>query len=459
MIIKSREKKDKGIVELIVEVSAEEVNKAVQEVFLKNRNQISVPGFRKGKAPRRIVERMYGDSIFQNEAFDNMMPSVLKLITEESELEIIGNPEVKEINVGEEGGLYVSINAAVYPDIKLGEYKGLRAVKTDAEVAESEIDNEIAGIMLRNARFEIVDRPAAYGDIATIDYEGFINGQPLEGGKKEGDELELGSGRFFPGFEEGIQGMVAGQDRDINIVFPDNYNMDLAGKRAVFKVKLIELREKILPELDDEFAKDVSEFDTLEEYRASIREGFLLAKQKEADSAFKNALMNIITDSIEADIPDVLVEAHMEVAYTDFNRHVSAYGMDPDLYLQMTKMPPDVFRKNMRIVSEKHVKRILALEKIAEMEEIEISEEDIEEAYINMAEHSGMELDKQKESVTKKDIIREIKVKRALDLVVDSAIIEEPSAGVDIPEEPAVNEEIQDIHAANAENPVEITDK
>ena len=450
MIIKSSEKKEKNLVELIIEVSAEEFDTAMNEAFKKNRNQIAVPGFRKGKAPRKIIERMYGASIFHSDALDNVLPTVLSFAVKETELNLVGYPQVTDVNIKEEeGGLDVIISMAEYPEVKLGEYKGLSAIKLAVDVPDSEIDSEIAAVRLRNARMEKTERPAINDDTAIIDFEGFVDGEPFEHGKGEDYELVLGSNTFIPGFESKMHGMTVGEERDIDLVFPENYSEPLAGKPVVFKVKLKELREKILPDLDDEFAKDVSEFDLLEDYKASIREKLLKSKQESVDQIFENTLMDKLIESMEADVPDVMIQEQLENALNNFTQQVSALGMDPGMYLQMTNTTPEEFRENMRVSSEKQVRTVLALEKIAELEGIEVSEEDVENEYKEAAERYGTEAEKLKETVSEDDIRREIKLKRAAKIVTDSAIAEdapeesepqeaeEPAADVEKPKKPA----------------------
>lgn len=425
MNIKSCEKREKSEAEIVVEINTEEFDSAIGKAYIKIRNQIAVPGFRKGKAPRKIIEKMYGATVFHSDALDALIPSVMKTISEESGLRIIGFPQVTDVNIQDgNNGADITVAVAVYPEITLGEYKGLSAVKPAVEAPESEIDSEIAGMRLRNARIEKADRPAINGDVAVIDYEGFVDGEPFEGGKGADYELELGSGSFIPGFEEKIQGMTAGEQRDLELVFPDNYAEHLAGKPVVFKVKLNELKEKILPELDDEFAKDVSEFDTLDEYRADIREKLMKSRQTDADAIFENALMDKVVEAMEAEIPDAMIETQMDNSVESFARRLSTYGMDPAAYFQAMKVSPETFRENMRESSEKQVRVMLALEKIAEVEGIEISAEDIENEYKELAERYSMEVDKLKESVREEDVMQDLKVRRAAKVVVDSASAE-----------------------------------
>ena len=273
MNLSSSEKKDGKTAELTVTVSPEEFDKALEEAYRKNKNQIAVPGFRKGKAPRKIIERMYGASVFYNDALDIVLPTVCTHGVSESGLKTVGYPKIRDVNFGDDKSATIKFSVELYPDVTVGTYKGIAAVKQAVSVEESAVDSEIASVQLRNARIQTATRPAINGDTAVIDYEGFLDGKPFEGGKGESHELVLGSNSFIPGFEAKLQGMSAGEERDLDLEFPADYHQkELAGKAVVFKVKVNEVKEKILPELDDEFAKDVSEFDTLEEYRSSIRE-------------------------------------------------------------------------------------------------------------------------------------------------------------------------------------------
>ena len=428
MNIKNSERKEKSMADIFVEVGAEELEKALMNAYFKSRGKIAVPGFRKGKAPRKTIERMYGSSVFHSDALDLLAPQAIDLIAAETDLRIVGFPRVTDVDFKDENaGLDITVSVAVYPEVTVGEYKGLSAVKTQPEAADSEIDSEIAGMRLRNARIEKAERPAVNGDIAVIDFEGFLEGEPFEGGKDENYELELGSNSFIHGFEEKLQGMSAGEEREIDLVFPDNYAEHLAGKPVVFKVKLNEVKEKILPDLDDEFAKDVSEFDTLDEYKADIRARLVAARQEEADVAFENALMDKLIEPLDFDIPDVMVEEQMEIAMNNFAAQVSAHGMDPSTYLRIMNISPEDFRENSRVTSERQVRIMLALEKIAELEGIEVSGEDIEKEYESGAEQYKMEIDKLKESVSEEVITRDVKIRRAAQLVTDSATAEEPA--------------------------------
>ncbi|MCL1835053.1 MAG: trigger factor [Oscillospiraceae bacterium] len=427
MNIKSCEKKEKSTVEIIVEVDRDELDAAMNNAFRKNRNSISVPGFRRGKAPRKIVEKLYGEAVFRGDAIEELFPKVMSFAIKECEHKIVSMPTAEDVDFkdGSEGA-DITLIAAIYPEVALGDYKGLSAVKPAADVPDSAVDSELAGIQLRNARIETAGRPAINGDTAVIDYEGFVDGEAFEGGKGENHELKLGSNSFIPGFEEKLHGMVTGEERDIDLVFPENYVEHLAGKPVVFKVKLNELREQILPDLDDELAKDVSEFDTLEDYKNSIREGLLKANQEQSDAAFENALLEKLIETLEADIPDQMIEAQLDNGMNTFAAQISAYGMDPMAYLQMMNTTPEEFREKMRGNSEKQVKVTLALNKIAELEGIEASAEDIEKEYAESAERYGSDVDDMKERFNEDDIAMEIKMRLATKIVVDNAIALDP---------------------------------
>jgi len=428
--IKSTEKKENNEVELIIEISPEELESAVNKAFIKNRSRIAVPGFRKGKAPRKIIEKMYGVEIFLSDALDDILPDTLRFAMKESEFNIVGYPKVSDVDI-KENNTYaeVTLIAALYPEVKIGKYKGLSAPKLSVEVPEAEIESQVATMRDRNARIEKADRPAANGDIAVIDFEGFVDDVAFEGGKGENYELTLGSGQFIPGFEEKVEGMAAGDTRDIDLVFPENYKEDLAGKPVVFKVKLNEVKEKLLPDLDDEFAKDVSEFDTLDEYKADIKAKLLETRQKEVDENFENILMEQIIETLEADVPEAMVEEQMDNSMNNLTRQISAYGMQPAQYMQMLGVTPEVFKERMREGSENQVKAALALEKIAEIEKIEVSSDEVEEEYKEASERYKMEIDKLKESVTLDDIIRDLKLRKAAKLVVEHAIAEDFKEG------------------------------
>jgi len=402
------------------------LDSAVNKVYIKNKNRIAVPGFRKGKAPRKIIERMYGVEIFLSDALDDIVPDVMEFSLKATDLDVVGYPKVSDVEL-KDNNSYVEFTmiVALRPDVVIKEYKGLKAAKPAIDVSDDEIDAEIASVRKRNARIEKADRPAAKGDVAIIDFEGFVDDVAFEGGKGENYELELGSGQFIPGFEDKVEGMTVGEQKDLDLVFPEKYKEELAGKPVIFKVKLNELKEKILPDLDDEFAKDVSEFDTLEEYKADIKEGMLKTRQQDIDETFENLLMEQIVGSMEAEIPDAMIDEQVNLQMNNLNRQISAYGMQPEQYIKMMGLSPEQFKLRMRESSERQVKISLALQKISELEGLEITDDEIEEEYKDAADKYKTEIDKLKESVPKEDIMRDLKLRKAAKFVVDNAIAEE----------------------------------
>jgi len=444
--IKTCEIKEKSSAEVVVEITPEEFESALDKAFTKNRTRISLPGFRKGKAPRKMIERMYGASVFHPDALEILAPDVVKFAAGNSDLKIIGLPKITDFESGEAGeGADITVTATLYPEVTIGEYKGLSAVKPDTEVPESAVDAEIAEIRLRNARIEKVERPAAPGDVAVFDFEGFVDGEPFEGGKADNYELELGSNSFIPGFEDKMLGMEIGEERDLDLVFPDEYEEHLAGKPVIFKVKLNELREKQAPDLDDEFAKDVSEFDTLKEYKASIRERLEKVKQADSDTDFENALIEEIVESMEAEIPEVMIDEQQEITTKNFLSQISSYGIQPEKYIQMMGLTPETFMDNMRIRGERQVKVRLVLEKIAELEGIEVSPGDIEDEYKETAERYGADIEKIKESMKEEDVALNAKLRLASKVVTDNAIALKASDVGD--------EDDDEKHAAKAKKP------
>jgi len=427
--LKKCEKTEKCEAEIVIEVNPEEFQSAISKVYIKNRSRISVPGFRKGKAPRKIIEKMYGESIFHTDALEMLVPDVLKCANDESELKFFGQPQIKDIDIrSDNSGVDFILTASHYPEVTIGEYKGLPAAKPDVEVSDSEIEGEMDTIRDRNSRIEKVDRPVADGDIAVIDFEGFMDGAPFEGGEGKAYSLTIGSGKFIPGFEEKLIGMSPGEERELELMFPDEYEESLAGKPVLFKVKLNEVKEKILPDLDDEFVKDVSEFDTLDEYKEDIRNRLTTAKQANTSEEFENELLGKIVDSMEVDLPNFLVESQMDKSVNSFERQVTSYGMSPADYLKNMNVTPEVFRESTRADSEYQVKISLALDKIAELEGVVVSSEEIEDEYKKIAENLRVEIEKIKETVAEEIVIDDIKRRHALDIVLSNAVEENPES-------------------------------
>ena len=436
MNVKSCEKKEKNNAELVVEITAEEFDTALNEVYKKNKSQISVPGFRKGKAPRKIVENVYGATIFYEDAMESLLPTACAYAVRENELNSVGYPNVKDVHVNDDKSVTVTFETALYPEVTLGEYKGLSAVKKTVEVTDMDVDGEIEKVRLRNARIENVDRPAINGDTAIIDYDGYLNGVAFDGGHGENYELKLGSNTFIPGFEAKIQGMKVGEERDLDLTFPEKYHSEeLAGKDVVFHVKLNELKSQVLPVADDEFAKDVSEFDTLAEYKDHIREDLKIQKEAQAQSEFENALLAKAVENMQADIPDALIDEYVEGGVENFSAQLGQYGMNIEAYLGMTGSSLDKFRESIRPQAEQQAKLTLVLEKVAEVEGVEASDEEIDAEYADVAAQYGMELEDAKEQITKEYVVRRVKLNKAQKIIADSGIAEEAPA-----EEPAAAE-------------------
>ena len=424
MKINSCEIKEKSLAELTIEISTERMEEAMALSYRKNKNSIAIPGFRRGKAPRKMIERMFGASIFYNDAIESILPELIEFIDEKSELKTIGNPSVTDVDMKEDDpavGAELKVEIAIYPEVKFGEYKGLSAEREEATVSDEEIDDEIEAVRQRNVRIETVQRPAEIGDVVNFDFEGFLDGKPFEGGKSDDYELQLGSNTFIPGFEEKMVGMTAGDERDLDLTFPEQYAEHLAGKPVLFKVKLNEVKEKILPELDDEFAKDISEFDTFKEYRDHLVKIRLEEKQLEADAEFETALMDKILENFDAEVPDAMVKETQEELLNTFASRLASYGASPDSYFKMTNTTPDQLFEQTKEQAQQRVKAMLVLEKVAELENIVISAEDVEKEYQENADRLKETVEKLKENVSEENVIHDLKLRRAAALIRDNA--------------------------------------
>ncbi len=409
MKLKSVEKLENSKVMLEVQVEKAEFDAAMDRSYRKNVSRINIPGFRKGKAPRKIIERMYGTSIFMEDAVNFAFPAAYDAAVEEAKIEPVDEPQV-ELDELDDNGFTFKATVVVKPEVTLGEYKGLTANKLEVIVSDVDINDELNRLRERNARMINVDRAAAEGDTVVIDFEGFVDGMPFEGGKAEKHNLKLGSNHFIPGFEDQLIGAVAGADVDVNVTFPEEYHAeDLAGKPAVFKVKVLEVKETELPELDDEFAKDVSEMDTLDALKEDIKSKIAEGRQRMSDEAFENAVLDQIVDNMTVELPEVMIERQLDRIAEDFANRVSAQGITMDAYLQMSGMDMEGFRKNFREGAERQVKVTLALEKIAELEKLGVTAEDVEAEYNKLAEQYGMPVERVKsyipEGAMKQDII------------------------------------------------------
>ena len=424
MNVKEFEKKEKNTAELTVVTTPEEFEAAVQKAYIKNRGRINVPGFRKGKAPRRMIESMYGAGIFYEDAGEALAPEALDAGIREKELDTVGRPSILDFNIGEDKSLTLKFRVSLYPEVKVSKYKGIAAPKMAVRVTKKDVDREIESARQRNARIESVDRAAKNGDIVNIDFEGFIDGVAFDGGKGEGHDLELGSGQFIPGFEDQLIGAKAGDQVDVNVTFPENYAPELASKAATFKVKVNEVKVKELPELDDEFAKDVSEFDTLEEYSASVKEELSERKREEAQRAFEEVVMSRLTDNVECEIPDDMVEEHLDSMLNNFRYNLARQGMELEQYFSMMGMSVETFRQETRPTAEKQIKLDLAFEHIAKTEDFPVSDEDVENEYKRLADEYHMGVDEVKRAVTADSVKTGLKLEKAKKLVLDTAVAE-----------------------------------
>jgi len=405
---------------------------AINKVYKKTAKNITIPGFRKGKAPRAIVEKMYGKGVFYEDAINEILPTVYPEVIKEVEETIVSRPEF-DIESIDENGVVLSATFFTKPEVEINDYFGIAVEKPVSHATDAEVEEELKRVQNRNSRMlDITDRAAQNEDLVTIDFEGFVDGVPFDGGKAEGHQLKLGSGQFIPGFEEQIIGKNIGDEFDVNVTFPEDYHAEnLKGAAATFKCKLHAIKFNELPVLDDDFAKDVSEFDTLDEYKADIRAKKEEEHKKQADGRVDDALMAALMEKLEADIPECMFENETENFVRDYDNRLRMNGLDLQTYFKYTGMDLDTLRGQMRPDAEKQVKTRLALEKIAVKEGIVVSEEEIEEEYKRLAEVYGMEADKVKEAVEADAIAEDLKVKKAIELVREKAVITEVEAAAD----------------------------
>ena len=426
MTVKSCEKLEKSRVALTIETSAEEFEAAVNKAYLKMRGKINVPGFRVGKAPRKIIEKMYGAEVFYEEAVNIILPDAYEAAVKEQELEVVGYPQV-ELESCTKDGVVFKCTVAVYPEVKLGQYKGLEAPKAEVKVAAADVNARLKEMADRNSRLVSVDRAVKKGDTADIDFEGFDNGVAFDGGKGENFDLEIGSGSFVPGFEDQLIGMKAGEEKDIDITFPENYTPELAGKPVVFHVKVNEVKEKQVPAIDDEFAKDVSEFDTLKDLKADIKKKLTAERTESAQRAFEDVLMAKVAEGIEADIPEEMVELQAERMMEQFKQQLASQGIPFDQYLKMTNTAEADFRKQAQGPAADQVKMDLAVEAIIKAEGLEASDEDVESEMKSVAEKYGMDLDTVKKYLRPEDVKEQVIREKVVKLVADSAVAVAPA--------------------------------
>ena len=407
-------------------LSYETLEQAKSAAYAKAKKNIMLPGFRKGHAPRKMVESMYGPDVFLEDAIEEIFPKIFDSLTD-SGLKIVGTPGITGMDKQDNGDLALTIEAPLYPEVTLGQYKGLEVPKAQPEVSEKEIDDEIDRMAESVSRLQTAERTAQEGDTANIDFEGFIDGVAFDGGKGEGFDLKLGSGQFIPGFEEQVVGMSAGEERDIDVTFPEDYHADMAGKDAVFHVKVNSVKETIRPELDDEFVKDVSEFDTMAELREDIRARFLKEKSDSIDSTFKSAALEAALANVEADIPDCMVDEELDYQMRQTAYQLQMSGMSMDQYAQMFGGEAQM-RQAMRPSALRQVKTQVMLAKIAEVEGIEIPDEEIEEEYRRLSAAYSMDVEDVKSRMSAEDVKTDLLVRKAGALIADNAVAVDPPA-------------------------------
>ena len=424
MSLKNTNKIETNLYEIEFSVDKETFDKALDKIFQKEAKKITIPGFRKGKAPRSIIERMYGKGVFYEDAINEVIPDAYEAAIKESGLKVVSRPEFDVVSI-DDSGVVLKAKFYVKPEVEIKNYKGIEATKEAVSVSDEEVNAEIERVRARNARvIDVEGRAVENGDITVIDFDGYVDGVAFEGGKSEKYELEIGSGSFIPGFEEQIIGHNAGDEFDVNVTFPEEYHAkELAGKAAVFKIVLHSIKTNELPELDDEFAKDRGEFDTLDEYKADVKAKMENSKEKAADNKVEEQIINALIENLEADIPAAMFENETENFVRDYDSRLRMQGLDLNTYFKYTGLTLEALREQMKPMAERQVKTRLALEKIVELEGITATEEEINNEYENLAKAYGMEADKVKEFVDAEAVGADLCVKKAVDFVKANANI------------------------------------
>ena len=422
---------------VVVEIDKELMEKGVNAAYLKARKQIMIPGFRKGKAPRKMIEAMYGAHVFYEDGLEEIFPEVYDFAIAGQDFKAIGRPTLADMQISDENIVTLTLTTEVYPEVVLGQYKGLEVEKMAVTVSDAQVAAELDRMAQNVASTETVERAAEMGDTANIDFEGFDNGVAFEGGKGDNFDLKLGSGQFVPGFEEQVVGMTAGEEKDINVTFPEDYAAELAGKSVVFHVKLNKVTVTNVPALDDEFAKDVSEFDTLEELKADIRAKAEEQAEKQAQSAFEQAAVDKAAENTAVEMPKALVDAELDTQMERFAYQLQMSGYSMEQYAQMMGGDVNTMRSAFRPQAEKQAKISVTLEKIAEVEGITVSDEDIEAEFEALAKQYELEVAKIKEMVPMDELTGSLKTRKAVKIIVDSAVAVEPAPMKVIGEEAA----------------------
>jgi trigger factor len=427
------EKLEKNMAKLTIEVSAEDLDKAMEKAYQKQKSRISLPGFRKGKAPRKMIESMYGKGVFMEDAVNSLVPQEYTKALGECDLEIVSQPEINVTQMEPGKALIFTADVAVKPEVTLGDYKGVEVPKSEIAVTDEEVDAEVKKEQDKNARTVAVeDRAAANGDITTIDFEGFVDGVAFEGGKGTDYALTLGSGTFIPGFEDQLVGANTGDHVEVKVTFPEEYQAkELAGKEAVFQCDVKKIETKEVPELDDEFAKDVSEFDTLAEYKEDVKKKLTEKKEKEARTAKENAAVDKAIENAQMDIPELMTKTECRQMMDDFSRRMQQQGLSMEQYFQFTGQSMDKMMEDMKPQALKRIRTRLVLEKVAEAENIQPSEEEITEEIQKMADAYKMEADKIREAIGEsglEQMKKDMAVQKAVTVIADAAVEVEKAA-------------------------------
>lgn len=424
MALKSSNKVDTNTYEIEVTVAPEVFADACKSAYMKQRKSIQLPGFRKGKATQGMIEKVYGEGAFYEEALEIVYPKAVSEAIEEAGLRTVDQPFDLDVPVMSKAeGVEMKMKVTVYPEVKLGDYKGLKATMLPTEASDEDVETELENMRDRNSRLVSVDdREAQMGDTAEIDFEGFVDGVAFDGGKGENYPLELGSGSFIPGFEEQVAGHKIDEKFDVNVTFPEEYAAELAGKDAVFKCKIHEIKTKEMPELDDEFVKDVSEFDTLDELKADIKKNLSEKKEADAKADFENQLIEQVVENMECEIPECMFESRTNEMVQDYSYRLQMQGIDLNTYLSYMGQDMDTFKKTFREGAENQVKASIALEAIVAAENIEVTDEEIDAEVAKLADQYKMEADQIKAAVPADQLASDIKTRKALDLVVESAV-------------------------------------
>ena len=427
MNVKSIERKGNEAT-IVVEIDKELMESGVNKAYMKARKSIRIPGFRPGKAPRKMIEAMYGAHVFYEDGLEEIFPEVYEFAVVKQDLKAIGRPSLADMQISEENIVTLTLTTEVYPEVTLGQYKGLEIEKAEAVVTDAQVQAELDRMAQNVASTETVEKAAEMGDTANIDFEGFDNGVPFDGGKGDNFDLKLGSGQFVPGFEEQIVGMTAGEEKDINITFPEDYHAELAGKAVVFHVKLNKVTVTTTPELDDEFAKDVSEFETLEELKADIRAKALEQTEKQLNSAFEQAAVEKAAENTTVDMPKALVESELDTQMERFAYQLQMSGYSMEQYAKMMGGDISTMRNAFRPAAEKQAKISVTLEKIVEVEGLAVTDEEIEAEFAALAEQYQLEIAKIKEMVPMNEITGSLTTRKAVKVIVDSAVAVAPKA-------------------------------